>query len=134
MTAPPKPGDAWYTDRRTDWMEAARCAQSDPELWFPGTGDYIASQRARAICFTCPVKTECREYALAEEIPFGIWGGLTADQRGAMLRRGRYDSPMCSEGHLLDAGNLYIAPDGGKRCRTCRRNWDSRRRLKVAAS
>jgi WhiB family redox-sensing transcriptional regulator len=39
------------------------------------------TEPARRICADCPVKAECREYALAQGEQFGIWGGLTAGER-----------------------------------------------------
>lgn len=43
-------------------------------------------QRAKRICATCPVKDTCREHALATREPFGIWGGLTEEERKASPR------------------------------------------------
>jgi WhiB family redox-sensing transcriptional regulator len=38
------------------------------------------AERAKAICETCPVIVECREYALEWEL-HGIWGGMTEKER-----------------------------------------------------
>jgi WhiB family redox-sensing transcriptional regulator len=67
------------------WMSRAACIGCDPETFFslhlPG-----ASARARQICRSCSVRTECLEYALAAEEHFGVWGGATPRQRRRMLR------------------------------------------------
>jgi WhiB family redox-sensing transcriptional regulator len=63
----------------TAWMDGARCAQADPEEWFPHPGEH--STAAKAICADCPIRERCLEYARAEEIPYGTWGGLTAAER-----------------------------------------------------
>lgn len=34
----------------------------------------------------------------------------------------------CRNGHILDRSNIYIDPDGYRRCRTCRRNSEARTR------
>jgi WhiB family redox-sensing transcriptional regulator len=66
-----------------NWRVAARCRTADAEGLFV-TG---ARQReARAICRTCPVRTECLAHALDHRIEFGVWGGMTERERRALLR------------------------------------------------
>jgi WhiB family redox-sensing transcriptional regulator len=65
--------------RDESWRDSALCAQSDPELFFPDKGGTAAP--AKRVCARCPVRGECLEWALAYDIRFGIWGGLTEDQR-----------------------------------------------------
>jgi WhiB family redox-sensing transcriptional regulator len=36
---------------------------------------------AKAVCASCPVLAQCRAHALAAQEPYGIWGGLTEDER-----------------------------------------------------
>ena len=43
-------------------------------------------RRAKSICAACPVRQRCLEYAIAADERYGIWGGLTKDER-RMLRR-----------------------------------------------
>lgn len=40
---------------------------------------------------------------------------------------------QCIRGHVMDDDNVYVAPSGGRRCRTCRRAERRRRRRKEAA-
>ena len=40
---------------------------------------------AKAVCRTCPVRTECLEHALKIPEPYGIWGGLSEDERAQLL-------------------------------------------------
>lgn len=54
----------------------------DPELWFPiekaGKSNWSRTpdaMKARAICASCPILQECREYACQYEGIYGIWGG-----------------------------------------------------------
>lgn len=68
------------------------CRTRDPDLWFPvSEADTPANRRtieaAKAHCRTCPVITECLELALSQRAEFGIWGGHTAAERRAILRR-----------------------------------------------
>jgi WhiB family redox-sensing transcriptional regulator len=45
--------------------------------------------KALAICATCPVRRQCREYALEAGEKFGVWGGQAARPRTA--ERARYN-------------------------------------------
>lgn len=71
------------------WADQAACAGKDTNLWFriPGDGSTVEERaHARAVAFgtckTCPVKAECLEYASANKITTGIWGGTNPGQRG----------------------------------------------------
>lgn len=46
-------------------------------------------ERAKKICAHCPVVAICRQYALEVQEPYGIWGGLSEDERLIMLNRHR---------------------------------------------
>lgn len=69
----------------TQWLEQARCQDRETEIFF--VRGAAKARRAQNICGNCPVRQECLEYAIAEEIEFGVWGGLTERQRRALLRR-----------------------------------------------
>jgi WhiB family redox-sensing transcriptional regulator len=38
-------------------------------------------RRAKAVCAACPVRNNCLEHALAVEERYGVWGGLSTDER-----------------------------------------------------
>ena len=67
------------------WQDAALCAQSDPELFFPTQGRNMGRQ-AKQICGACPVKRQCLEYAFAEGITEGIYGGASPLERARLKR------------------------------------------------
>lgn len=69
------------------WADQALCAQADPDTWFPDEQDRKTAAAAIAICARCPVRAECLAHALAIGERHGIWGGLTARQRRALLAR-----------------------------------------------
>ena len=48
--------------------------------------------RAKAICYTCPVLEQCREHALRVAEPYGIWGGMSESERQVILRGGHGSS------------------------------------------
>lgn len=77
-------------DRRRSWIERASCRGMDAEVFFPpmhSTADKQAA--ARAICAGCPVASECREYAVNNNIREGIWGGMNRRERDAYKRKRR---------------------------------------------
>jgi len=42
---------------------------------------------AIAICNTCPVKQQCLDHALKVPEMYGIWGGMTEEQRHTLAKR-----------------------------------------------
>lgn len=73
-----------------EWKLDGICSTVDPDLWFPeGPSGGFA---AKKLCRTCPVITECLEYALENGEMFGIWGGMSTNER-LKLRRHRRKLP-----------------------------------------
>jgi WhiB family redox-sensing transcriptional regulator len=76
----------------SDWHDRAACRGMDPELWFPvsifpRTPEEARRLRvARSTCQGCPVRWECLDFAEGSD-QYGIWGGLTRDERHAAARR-----------------------------------------------
>lgn len=75
------------------WQDSAACRFEDRDLFFPPDeerGRYAAFREAAAkqICRGCAVAGECLDYALAADERYGVWGGLSAEER-ERLRRGR---------------------------------------------
>jgi hypothetical protein len=64
---------------KTDWT-TAHCNGIDTELFFLSGKHQIA--KAKRFCVGCPVQIECLEMAIDEE--FGVYGGLSAAERGAL--------------------------------------------------
>jgi WhiB family redox-sensing transcriptional regulator len=78
-------GWASLLQERQPWAARAACAGLDSDTFFPE--DSRQSGWAIAICAACPVRVECRDFAVDNRIKFGIWGGLTVDER-RHLRKG----------------------------------------------
>jgi WhiB family redox-sensing transcriptional regulator len=77
-----------------DWQMQAACRGEDPRLFFHPEGERgeareVRQQAAKAVCASCPVIAECRSHALAVREPYGVWGGLSEDERDAIYRRRR---------------------------------------------
>ena len=75
---------------RTAWQIDGLCAQTDPESFYPDKGK--PADAARRVCRRCPVQDDCLTWALETNEQFGVWGGLTANQRREMRRAGRRSS------------------------------------------
>lgn len=74
-----------FDDSPTAWMQQGNCRNYPPATFFPSDG--VGVDRARAICKGCPVMGECLEYALAERIEHGVWGGCSERERRRILKR-----------------------------------------------
>ena len=67
------------------WTDEAACTPADSDLFFSdevGRPSKSKQERAKAICARCPVSAKCLAFAITEQIEFGIYGGLTPEERG----------------------------------------------------
>ncbi len=78
----------------TDWMATGSCREEPPARFFPSDG--VGVDVARRICATCPVQERCLEYALAQRIDHGVWGGTSERERRRILKRRRMESAASS--------------------------------------
>lgn len=69
------------TSPAVDWRQQGVCRTEDPEAMFPHPGDEVGIEYAKDVCAVCPVRATCLEYALTNRIEFGVWGGLTEEER-----------------------------------------------------
>jgi WhiB family redox-sensing transcriptional regulator len=71
------------------WQERSACLTTDPELFSSEASANVA--RAKRICAGCPVRAECLQFALdSTYVPYGIYGGLTPEERKALKRRAQH--------------------------------------------
>lgn len=64
------------------WYELAAC-QGEGWAGFFDTQEPVPAQE---ICAQCQVRARCLKFAIDEGITYGVWGGLTPEQR----RRARF--------------------------------------------
>lgn len=69
-----------------DWQLRGLCRGKDSSLFFHPEGERGAARAARElsakeICLNCPVQKQCCEHALRVREPYGVWGGLTEEER-----------------------------------------------------
>lgn len=86
----------------------------DPdELFVQGA----AQNRAKVVCATCPVRTECLADALDNRVEYGVWGGMTERERRALLRRRpgvsswRQVLEEKRDAYLQETGTVLVMPD-----------------------
>ncbi|CAL9588739.1 Transcriptional regulator WhiB [Streptomyces sp. enrichment culture] len=72
-------------DAELSWQESALCAQTGPELFFPEPGS--STREAKFLCGLCDIREACLEYALTHDERFGVWGGLSEQERHELRRR-----------------------------------------------
>lgn len=66
------------------WQERAACIGKS-DLFF---NDHMSTvvRKAKLICETCVVRVKCLEHAMSHQ-EFGIWGGMTANERRLARRK-----------------------------------------------
>lgn len=72
------------------WQEKAACGGQEPELFFPvgNTGPAkLQIDEAKAVCNRCEVSEQCLTWALETGQEFGVWGGMSENERRALKRR-----------------------------------------------
>ncbi len=79
---------------RWQWQGLGACRSLPTTVFFHPDFERGPQRRhrdtaAKAVCHRCPVMAECRRYALQVEEPYGVWGGLSAEQRADLLRARR---------------------------------------------
>lgn len=72
----------------SNWKrQGAVCAtHEDPDLW-QSENNQRRSREAKVLCASCELREPCLDYALERNIGYGIWGGLTPDERRRFARR-----------------------------------------------
>lgn len=119
-----------------DWRVRGNCRRVNSDVFFPvqtvsrvnedGTSIDVEiddepaypSPQAKNICHHCPVRVDCLNYALAKDIPYGTFGGMSAYQRGLLLkRRSRQRCPGCGSDDIIRLGHNQV-------CIACGISWD----------
>lgn len=72
-----------------DWRYSAACRDVDPELFYPAGTDgpaLLQIAKAKTVCRHCPVRAQCLAWAMANSELYGVWGGMSEDERYALRR------------------------------------------------
>jgi WhiB family transcriptional regulator, redox-sensing transcriptional regulator len=73
-----------------DWQMDAACRGRDTATFYHpenerGPSRARRERQAKAVCAQCPVVQNCLRWALAAREPYGVWGGLSVDEREQLL-------------------------------------------------
>lgn len=73
-----------------DWQLNSACRGMDSSIFYHPDGERGQARenrisRAKAICDTCSVVNACRIYSIKSREPYGVWGGLSEEERFAVI-------------------------------------------------
>ncbi len=74
------------------WQQAGSCRTGASHDFYPPMHaerkhERLARERrAKSVCASCPVRTQCLDHAVAVDERYGIWGGLNHDERRTLRR------------------------------------------------
>lgn len=76
-----------------EWQLHGACRGADSSLFFlpeaeRGPRKARRESAAKLVCGRCPVIEDCAAFALSTREPYGVWGGLTPEERSAVWERG----------------------------------------------
>lgn len=79
-------------DVRWNWQDHGACRSVDPTMFFHpqnerGSSRLARERRAKRVCAECTVRLECADYALRAREPYGVWGGLSEEERELVYSR-----------------------------------------------
>lgn len=102
-------------DVRWNWQDHGACRESDPTIFFHpqnerGTRRLQREIAAKRVCAGCSVRLECADYAIRAREPFGVWGGLSEEERELVYARlGSRDYPRERGAGLRNAADVIAA-------------------------
>jgi WhiB family redox-sensing transcriptional regulator len=135
----------WKPAENLNWQSEATCAKPSNRYaldWF-FSKDFKDKYAAKNMCFTCPVRSECLQWALEHRQIWGIWGGrdevdirraLSVSYSGEETRRRRFPNcPYCTARPSKLETSVEELPNGGRwttakvvTCMECGFAWRSR--------
>jgi WhiB family redox-sensing transcriptional regulator len=66
------------------WQDRAACFGIEPDVFFPTSEEEAGP--ALAYCTACGIRETCLAWALKNGARYGVWGGLTEQQRRRLHR------------------------------------------------
>jgi len=76
--------------RDKSWFGRAACREADRRLFFEPEGEGAGPRArriraAKAVCAKCPVIDACLKHALSVREPYGVWGGMSEEERARLI-------------------------------------------------
>jgi WhiB family transcriptional regulator, redox-sensing transcriptional regulator len=135
----------WKPAKDLYWQSDASCADPDNRSmmdWF-FSDDVQKKHEVKNLCFSCPVRSQCLQWALEHRQIWGIWGGkdefeirrtLSVSYTGEEIKRKRPPKcPYCSARPSQLSVSVEKVPGGGRwttakivTCSECDFSWRSR--------
>lgn len=83
---PQQPLSQVPADAVWEWQDQGACREVNQDLFFHpqnerGLARLRRDRAAKAVCARCSVRIECADYAIRAREPYGVWGGLTEEER-----------------------------------------------------
>lgn len=135
----------WKPADNIDWHEDAVCSKrfNRDKIQYFFSRDPKEKYEAKNMCFSCPVRSECLQWALEHRRIDGIWGGrdevdirrtLSVNYKGEESRRRRFPNcPYCTARPSKLETAVVELPSGGRWktariviCTECNFSWRSR--------
>jgi WhiB family transcriptional regulator, redox-sensing transcriptional regulator len=91
---------------RQDWRNKAACKGMDPSVFVVERGE--STDPAKAVCATCPVRSDCLDWALSTGEKHGVLGGYSERERRKLRRDRRLNNPAptLTETRVAEAQHL----------------------------
>ncbi|MBB5167148.1 WhiB family transcriptional regulator [Mycobacterium sp. AZCC_0083] len=123
-----------------DWRSNAVCKTGNYDMHFADVEELLedggmdradaeafvamAEETAKAMCLTCPVLDTCRDWALTNDEDWGVWGGMTPQERredrAAWLAQKELDGAAVEPIVVMDRDALHI--NAGSNAKLATRN------------
>jgi WhiB family transcriptional regulator, redox-sensing transcriptional regulator len=73
-----------------DWQLHGACRGENTSLFFHPDGERGPARArrqtaAKAVCGRCPVLDACLKHALSVREPYGVWGGMSEEERARLI-------------------------------------------------
>ncbi|GAB4080488.1 MULTISPECIES: WhiB family transcriptional regulator [Modestobacter] len=73
-----------------DWQLHGACRGESTSLFFHPDGERGPARArrqaaAKAVCGRCPVLESCLKHALSVREPYGVWGGMSEEERTRLI-------------------------------------------------
>lgn len=95
----------WMRDLELRPPSTGACAGMPTEWWFPMKSESALHRKqrltAKQTCMTCCVREECLDYAIEGQEFYGIWGGMSWNEREKEVARRRANGTLRIHGRIV---------------------------------
>lgn len=95
----------------SDWTKNAAC-RGMTDVMFPARGDTEGVRLAKAVCASCPVIEDCRDFITRNPERYGVWAGIAGKAITEERKKRSIGTPRAKHG----TRSKYVT---GCRCEIC---------------